>query len=328
MSNNNRRMLAAFLSLFVLGASAVHAQPTDSRPVIKILVGYAPGGPFDPLSRIVAQGLSEALKQNVIVEFKPGASGLIATDFVRIAAPDGLTLLLAPSPFVSTPLMMRKPSYDPVTDFAAVGSVATFATVVVAGPNLSFNTMQELVAAAKADPNLVSFGTPGVGGPAHLAGELLQTVTKSKMTHVPYKGSSAVLPDLMAGRITFTFQAPAGLKEMVAAQRVKALAVVGSTRRLPDLPNVPTMAEVGIPGFEEVGGWAGLVAPLKTPAAVINRINEALQVALKNPQTLERFRGIGAVPTGGTVKDFETFVAQDGKRWAAIIKAANIPLND
>jgi tripartite-type tricarboxylate transporter receptor subunit TctC len=109
---------------------------------------------------------------------------------------------------------------------------------------------------------------------------------------------------------------------------VLALAVVGSTRRLPDLPNVPTMAEVGIPGFEEVGGWAGLVAPLKTPAAVMNRINEAMQVALKNPQTLERFRGIGAVPTGGTVKDFETFVAQDGKRWAAIIKAANIPLND
>lgn len=318
------------LTTFLFASGAVQAQsspPPDTRP-IRILVGYAPGGPFDALSRIVAQGLSEAIKQNVIVEFKPGASGLIAIDAVKNATPDGQTLLLAPSPFVSTPLMMAKPPYDPVTDFTAIGGVATFATVVITGPNAGINSMQDLINAARADATKVTYGSPGIGGPAHLSGELLQTVTRARMTHVPYKGSSAVLPDLMAGRITFTFQAPAGLKEMVAAQRVKALAVVGTTQRLTELPTVPTMAEAGVTGFEEVGGWAGLIGPAKLPAATVTRLATGLQAGLKTQPTQDRLRAISAMPTATSPAEFQSFIAQDGKRWGAIIKAANITLND
>lgn len=321
----SRRATLALLGALTLSSPVAMAQAFPRQPV-KVLVGYASGGPLDTVARIVAQGMAESLGQAVVVENKPGASGLIATDLVKQAAPDGYTILFAPSTYVVNPIMMTKITYDPIKDFAPISHLATLATVVITGADSKINSMRDLVAAAKAGPDAVSYASTGSGGPAHLSSELFQTQTGTRTTHIPFKGSAPAVSEVMAGRVTYMFHPTTGLKELITAGRVKPLAVAGTSQRLADYPDVPTMSEAGFPGYEDVGVWFGVLAPANTPAPVIARLNTAVQDALKRPATLERLKAVGAVPTGGSAAQFGSFLVRDVSRWTSIIKAANITM--
>ena len=325
MRASRRTAFAALAAFATLATGGTHAQTFPTQPV-KIVIGYASGGPLDTVARIVAQGMTEPLGQSVIVENKPGASGMIATEFVKRAAPDGYTIFFAPSTYVVNPILSPKVPYDPVKDFAPISHLATLATVMVTAPESRINSVRDLVAAAKAEPGVLSYGSTGVGGPAHLSGELFLTQTGTQMIHVPFKGSAPALVEVMAGRVSYMFHPTTGLKELVQAGRVKPLAVAGTAQRLSDYPEVPTMAEAGFPGYEDVGVWFGVLAPANTPAPVIARLNAAVQSALKAPATLDRLKAVGAVPTGGTPAQFQEFIARDVARWTTIIKAAKITM--
>jgi tripartite-type tricarboxylate transporter receptor subunit TctC len=320
----------ALTALAIAGASggwsSAFAQSYPSRP-IKMVVGFASGGPLDTATRIIAQDLSSTLGQPVVVENRAGASGQIATDTVARAAPDGYTLLSTASTFIVNPILMTKVSSDPIKDFVAVAHFASLPTILIVPPDSKANSVRDLVNMAKADPGAVTFGSAGNGGPAHLAGELLASTTGTKMTHIPFKGAAPALLEVMAGRISFSFYTMSGLKDQLDAKKVKALAIT-APRRHPDFPDVPTMTEAGFPGFDEVGAWFGIVAPAGTPAPVVARLNDAINKALAKPQTKDRINGLGAIPTGGPPEAFKAFLEKDLVRWSKVIKAAGIKASE
>lgn len=321
-----RRSIIGLFAATAFGAGTpAYSQSFPAQP-IKVVIGYAAGGPLDTVARIIAQGMSESLGQTVFVENRTGASGLISTEYVKHAAPDGYTILFVPSTYVVNPIMMEKVTYDPAKDFAPISHLATLATVMITAQDSPINSVRDLVDAAKARPGEVSFGSTGSGGPAHLAGELFQNQTGTKTIHVPFKGSAPAVAEVIAGRVTYMFHPTTGLKELVEGKRVKPLAVTGSTTRLAEYPNTPTMAEAGFPGYEDVGVWFGVIAPAKTPPNVIDRLNTAVVAALKRPATLERLKAVGAVPTGGTPAEFQDFIVRDVARWTTIIRAAKITM--
>lgn len=313
--------LAAAAALLAQATAFAQGWPEQS---IKAVIGYPPGGPLDIVTRIVAQAMTESLGRPVIVENRAGASGWIATQQVAQAAPDGYTLMFVPSTFVVNTLLLEQVRYDPVADFAPVANLATLATVVVAGPASKANSLRELIALAKASPGTVTYGSSGTGGPAHLASEMLQMQTGAAMVHVPFKGTAPALAEVLAGRVTFLFNGVPGLREHAAAGRLRLLAISGVARRHPQLPDVPTMAEAGFPGFEDVGIWFGVVAPRGTPAPVVARLNAAVNRAVARPEVVERLVPVGAVATGGSPEEFADFLRRDVERWSRIIRSAGI----
>lgn len=288
---------------------------------IKLLVGFAAGGPLDVYTRVLAQDLSVGLGQTVVVENRAGASGQLATDAVAQAEPDGYTLLSTASTFIVNPILMNRPKPDPLKDFVAVSHTAVLPTVLVVAQDSAANSVQDLVKMARGTH--VTYASAGTGGPAHLAGALLAHTTGTAMTHVPFRGAAPAIAEVMSGRVTFTFYTMSGLKEFVAAKRVKPLAITAATRH-PDFPNVPTMTEVGISGFDHVGAWFGIVAPVGTPPAIVARLNATIDRSLAKPEVRERILGMGMVPVGGPPSAFKAFLEQDSARWTALIKAANI----
>jgi tripartite-type tricarboxylate transporter receptor subunit TctC len=317
--NITRRTLIA-LGIAGLGSSSAWPQAYPSKP-IKMLVGFAAGGPLDVYTRVLAQDLSIALGQQVLVENRAGASGQIATDAVAQAEPDGYTLLSTASTFIVNPILMNKPKPDPLKDFVAVSHTAVLPTVLVVAQDSPANSVQDIVKMARSSH--VSYASAGNGGPAHLAGALLAHSTGTEMTHIPFRGAAPAIAEVMSGRVTFTFYTMSGLKEYVAGKRVKPLAITAAKRH-PDFPNVPTMTEAGINGFDNVGAWFGIVAPAGTPAAVVARLNAAIDHSLSKPEVHERLVGMGMVPVGGSPSAFKSFLEQDSARWTALIKAANI----
>jgi tripartite-type tricarboxylate transporter receptor subunit TctC len=301
-------------------APLAQAQTYPTRP-IKLLIGFAAGGPLDTYTRVLAQDLSAALGQPVVVENRPGASGQIATDAVAQAEPDGYTLLSTASTFIVNPILMNKPKPDPLKDFVAVSHTAVLPTVLVVGQESVANSVQDLVKLARGSH--VTYASAGTGGPAHLAGALLAHSTGTQMTHVPFKGAAPAIAEVMSGRVSYTFYTMSGLKEYVAAKRVKPLAIT-ATQRHPDFPTVPTMTEAGIAGFDNVGAWFGIVAPAGTPAAVVARLNSAIDRSLAKPEVRDRLVGLSMVPVGGPPAAFKSFLEQDQVRWSALIKAADI----
>jgi tripartite-type tricarboxylate transporter receptor subunit TctC len=320
MSLHFTRRALAGAALACLLAPAALAQTYPNRP-IKLLLGFAAGGPLDTYTRVLAQDLSAALGQPVVVENRPGASGQIATDAVAQAEPDGYTLLSTASTFIVNPILMNKPKPDPLKDFVAVSHTAVLPTVLVVGQESSANSVQDLVKLARGSH--VTYASAGTGGPAHLAGALLAHSTGTQMTHVPFKGAAPAIAEVMSGRVSYTFYTMSGLKEYVAAKRVKPLAIT-ATQRHPDFPTVPTMTEAGIQGFDNVGAWFGIVAPAGTPAAVVARLNSAIDRSLAKPEVRDRLVGMSMVPVGGPPAAFKSFLEQDQVRWSALIKAADI----
>jgi tripartite-type tricarboxylate transporter receptor subunit TctC len=317
-----RKALAALAAVCVLAGNA-GAQSYPTKPV-RILVGFAAGGPTDVIARVVAADLSLSLGQSFIVENRPGANAIIATEAVAHSAPDGYTLLFSSlSLLVNAILPETKARYDPFKDFAPICNAAVLPMVIVASPGIPVATMKELVALAKAKPGEVSYGTSGIGGSSHLAGAMLENATGTKMINVPFKGNGPALAEVMAGRVTFMFYPIVGIADQVAGKKLKVIAV-GTPVRHPDFPGIPTMSEAGFPGFEETAPWVGLLAPAGTPAAVVNRLADEMRQSLAKPQTQDRMKALGAVTVADTPAEFAAFLKKDHERWARVIKASGV----
>ncbi len=316
------KKLFAFLT-GIFAATAIHAQDYPAKPV-KFVVGFGAGGPTDVIARIVAQDLSVAMGQGFVVENRPGANAIIATEFVARSAPDGYTLLFSSlSLLVNAILLESKIKYDPFKDFAPVSNAAVLPMVVVTSPETKLGTMQELIARAKAKPGELSYGTSGHAGSTHLAGAMLETFTGTKMINVPFKGNGPALAEVMAGRVTFMFYPIVGIADQVAQNRLKVLAV-GTAQPHPDFPGVPTMDAMGLRGFEATAPWVGVLAPAGTPAAIVNRVSAEMRKSLAKPETQARMKQLGAITIADSPGEFAAFLRKDHERWAQVIKTSGV----
>ena len=310
----------------LLGAvltGGVAAQEFPTRP-IRILVAYTPAGATDILARAVGQKMSDAWGQPVIVDNRPGAAGNIGTELAAKAPADGYTLLMATAGTHGiNPGLYRKLNWDP-KDFTAVSLVAMVPNILVVNNALPVKTVKELVAYAKANPGKLSYGSPGNGSTAHLSMELLKSMTGIELVHVPYKGNAGVLADLMGGQIHATIDNIPPYLPQVKAGKIRALAVSPATRT-PAAPELPTIAETGVPGYEAVA-WFGLVAPAATPKPIIAKLATETQRILKLPDVRERITGLGADVVGNTPDEFNAFIKSELAKWAKVIKDAKVEL--
>ena len=322
-----KKLLLSFIAAAVLTATAfVSASAADNFPAkqIRLVVGFAAGGPTDVIARVLAKDMSTTLGQSVYVENKAGASSMIATREVKNAAPDGYTLLFSSLGLNVNPILLgEQAGFDPKTDFAPISNAATLPLVAVSAYDAPIRTMPELLKKARTKSGAVSFASSGSGGSGHLAGELLATLAKAKMLHVPYKGNGPALLEVMAGRVDYMFYPVIGIAENVTAKRINILAA-GTAKRLSQFPDVPTMSEVGFPGFEETAPWVGMLAPAKTPPAVVNRLNDAMVKALAKPDVKAQLENLGAVIVGDSPSAFSAYLKRDYDRWENVIKAAGI----
>jgi len=311
------------LLLLVLFSSVVHAQEYPAKPV-KLIVGFGAGGPTDVIARIVAQDLTTQTGQAFLVENRPGANAIIATEFVARSAPDGYTMLFSSlSLLVNAILPGSKVAYDPFRDFAPVSNAAVLPMVVVTSPETKINTMQELIARARAKPGELSYGTSGHAGSTHLAGAMLENFTGTKMINVPFKGNGPALAEVMAGRVTFMFYPAVGIADQVAQKRLKVLAV-GTREPWADFPGVPTLEEMGLHGFDATAPWVGVLAPGGTPPAIVNRVSAEMRRSLARPETQARMKQLGAITVADSPAEFAAFLKKDYERWAQVIKTSGI----
>ena len=296
---------------------AVAAQGAYPHKPIRMIVPYPPGGPTDVLGRIVAQKLSESLGQQVVVENRPGASGMIGSEIVAKAAPDGYTLLANASIHVINPSLYPKMSFDALRDFAPVSLIAQVPLILVVNPNLPVKSVQELIALGKAQPNLLNFGSSGNAAAPHLAGESFKIATGVQMQHVPYKGSAPALTALISGDVQLAFVNPVAIGQHVKSGRMRALAVAGA-RRSALMPDVPTLREAGVEGVE-VALWYGVLAPSATPTAVIHTLANGVIAAANTPAVKQRLLEQGAEPVGSTPEEFGKTFREEVARWAEVV---------
>jgi tripartite-type tricarboxylate transporter receptor subunit TctC len=314
--------LAANAATLPLAATAARAQTFPSR-VVKLVVGFPPGGGADLASRIVAGGLSDIWQQQVIVENRPGAGARIALDAVAHAAPDGYTLLLAPgSPLVQR-LLFSHLTFDPDADFAPVSLIGTYPDIIVVPNSSPFHTLQEFIAYGRANPGKISWASPGVGTVPHLAGELFKHMAGIEMTHVPYRGvTEGLMSDFIAGRLDLMFNTTGSLLQPLRGKQVRGLAVT-SAHRFVDEPELPTVAECGLSGYD-VTSWYGLYVPAKTSPDVIRKINADMVAMLAKAAVKEKFKPLGVQARSSTPAELAARNAADAALWRPIIKAANI----
>jgi tripartite-type tricarboxylate transporter receptor subunit TctC len=317
------RMGIAALAALLLGASASHAQDFPSKP-IRIIVPYTAGGSSDYVARTVAARLQENLKNPVVVENKPGGNAQIGCDYVAKSAPDGYTLLLAGlTTHAAAPALYKKLPYDPIRDFAPITNVIESPLVVVVHPDVAANSLREFVSLAKANPGKLNYGSAGVGNTLHLAGEMFRMTTGTELVHVPYKGASQALGDLLGGRIQVMFDLPQTPLANIQAGKLRPLAVTGS-ERLALLPNVPTTAEAGVPAFT-FGTWIGLVAPAGTPPAILTRLHAEIVKAATQTDVKEAFAKMAMLVAPSESPDaFAKKIQLETDRLAKVIRAAGI----
>jgi tripartite-type tricarboxylate transporter receptor subunit TctC len=318
---NCKKLLATLaLSLMAL-AGAARADYPDR--VIRLVVPFAPGGVTDTSGRLIAEGLSKRLGHQVIVENKPGASGNIGTQVVAASSPDGYTLVLAfDGTMVINPHVFAKIPFDTLKDFAPVGKIGDATLIIVSHPSFPGKTLKELIDISKKEAKGVSYGTSGIGGTPHIAGELLNMKTGSKLVHIPYKGGGQAMADALGGNVPLVYTAVAGAINHVKAGKLTAIAVSSRTRS-PSMPDTPTFIEAGIPDFE-VSSWVGILAPAKTPRTVVEKLNRELNALLASPEIIERLAGLGIVATPGSPEQFGEQMKTDLGRYGAVVKAAGI----
>lgn len=312
--------MALALALLLSVAASPQAQDYPNRPV-KIVVPYPAGGSNDVIARILAQRLSEDLKQQFIVENRAGANGNVGAASVATGDADGYTLLLtAPGPLTINQTLYSKLPFDPSKDFSPVALVASVPIVLMVHPDVKAANVKELIALAQAQPGKLNFGSSGIGSTNHLAGELLKRMGKVDIVHVAYKGAAPAMNDLIGGHIPIMFDnMPAALPQ-VSGKKVRALAVAGE-KRAAAMPNVPTVAESGLPGFE-ASAWFGLVAPAKTPPAVLAKLTDAVNKALASPDLVKRFKELGAEPGTSSGAAYGAFLQAETGKWADVIRAS------
>lgn len=322
--NRVRLLLLAGVTFAAIGTLQLsHAQASFPNKSIRLVVPFAPGGVTDTSGRLIAENLSKRLGQQVYVENKPGASGNIGTAQVASAEPDGYTLVLGfDGTMVINPHVFEKVPFDTVKDFAPIGKIGNAILILVANPALTAKTLSEVVELSKKQNGGLSYGTSGIGGTPHIAGELLNQQSGAKLLHVPYKGGGQALIDVQGGTIPLVYTAVAGAYQLVNTGRVVPIAV-SSAQRAPSLPNVPTFIESGLKDFV-VDSWVGIFAPAKTPQDVIARLNDALNQVLKDPEVIAKLNTLGITASPGTPAAFAAEIKQDLSRYGAIVKAAGI----
>lgn len=312
--------VALFSSLTALPAAAAF----PDKPV-HIIVPFAPGGGTDMISRLVGDGMSHELGQPVIVENKPGAGTTIGMDHVAKSAPDGYSLVMATFAHAINPSLLPKLPYDTNTAFAPVILIGHSPSVLVVKPNSPYKTIKDVIDAAKANPKKLTYASQGVGTSAHLSGELLESLAKVDMTHVPYRGAGPALNDLLGGHVDMMFGTAAAVASHLNAGTLRALGVT-TAERSPALANVPTLAESGVPGYV-LDSWYGLYAPAGTPADVIERLNAAAKKAVRTESFRQKVQNEGLVITAGTPEQFAQYINAEQARWAKVIKENHITVN-
>lgn len=314
--------LACALALAVPVAAAAQAFPT--KPV-KIIVTYPPGGGADMMARLVAPRMAESLGQPVVVENKPGASGQIGAGEVARAAPDGYTLMLDAANFAVNPGLYPKLPYDPAKAFAPIGVLALYPNMLVVTPSFAPKSVKELVDLAKAKPGTVAFASSGNGSAQHLAGELFKQKAGVDLQHIPYKGGGPALNDVIGGQVPVFFANVASGLAHVKGGKLRALALTGG-KRIAALPDTPTMAEAGVPGYE-VYEWNAIFAPAGTPAPVVAKLADALAKAMASPEVRERVAALGGEIAGYGPKDAEKFIREQTELWGRVVKAGQIKVD-
>ena len=323
MESSRRRILQlAGAAAFAPWALPARADTYPSR-VVKLTVGFPPGGGADLASRIVAGGLTDLWNQQVIVENKPGAGARLALDAVAHAAPDGYTMLLAPGSPLVQPLLFSTLTFDPAKDFAPVSLVGTYPNIIVVPNSSQFQKLEEFIAYAKANPGKISWASPGVGTVPHLAGELFKHMTRIEMTHVPYRGvTEGLMSDMIAGRLDLMFNTTGSLLQPVRSKQLRGLAVT-SAKRFQDEPELPTVAESGVPGYD-VSSWYALYLPAKTPPDIIAKVNADAIAMLSQPAIKAKFEPLGILAQGSTPAELVAKNVGDVALWGPIIKEADI----
>jgi tripartite-type tricarboxylate transporter receptor subunit TctC len=316
---------AAGIALCVLGAAAAQAafaaESYPSRPV-RLIVPYAAGGNADIVGRIVAEGLTRRLGQQVIVDNRPGAASVIGTELAVRAPADGYTLLLVASTFAVNPSLVPKLPYDTLKDLVPISLVGQTPQVLVVTPALPVNSMQEFIAYAKARPNTLNYGSTGIGSTANMAGALLNQMAGIQLVHVPYKGTAQSLTDVIAGHLHVAIPSMTSSIAHIRAGKIKALGVT-SSKRSSQLPDVPTIAEAGVPGYQAVI-WNGVLAPAGTPKPVLDRLSRELAAAMRSPEARARYGAMGAETIGSTPEEFAKFIRAEIEQYAKVIKAAGL----
>lgn len=308
---------AALAGMLVVAGSAALAQAYPSRP-IRIISIFPPGGGNDILCRAVAQKLTENLKQQVFVENRAGANGIIGTEVAARSAPDGYTITLIPSGHAVNATLYRKLPYDSIKDFTPITLAGTSPLVVALHPLIPVKSVKELVALARVRPGQISYGTAGVGSSGHLAGALFESMTGTTLAHIPYKGMSLAVTDVIGGQVYMTFGTSLSVVPHVRSARLRALAVTGA-QRSPALPDLPTVAESGVPGYE-ASLWYGFVGPARMPAEIVQRLNAEIAAALGAPEVRERLASQGVDARSSTADEFARLLVSDLDRWAKVVQ--------
>ncbi len=321
-------MLVRRLALVVVAATVAAglswqalAQQYPSRPV-RIISPFPPGGGNDALCRIVAPRLSENLKQQVIVDNRAGANGIVGTEVAARSAPDGYTIVLIPSGHAVNASLYKKLPFDSIRDFTPITLVASSPLVLAVHPSLPVKNVKDVIALARARPGQLTYVSSGVGASGHLGGALFETLTHTKMVHIPYKGMALAITDLMSGQVTMTFGTSLSVVPQVRSGRLRALATTG-TKRSPALPDLPTVAEAGVPGYE-ASLWYGFVGPARMPTEIVNRLHSAIVSVLQLPEIRERLASQGVDPQYNTPEEFAKLLVSDLDRWAKLVQRAGV----
>jgi len=316
-------MAALAMAFAAMLASPAAAQSWPTKPV-KIVVPFGPGGPADVYARIVGQGLTEALGQQFIIENKPGAGALIGTEIVAKAPPDGYTLLMMSNTHTVNETLFAKKPYQLMRDLVPVAPVNSSDLAMVVHPSVPAKTLQEFIALAKAQPGKLSYASSGPGTPYHMAGELFKSMSGTDILHVPHKGSAEARNDVMGGHVQMMFDAVTAMKGSIDAGEVRALATTG-LQRSAVMPNVPTVNESGVPGYEATI-WLGIMAPKDTPKEIVDRLNAEIARIIARPAIRDAWAKQGAVPMTMTPEQFGAFLTKDIDKWAKVIKTAGIDI--
>ena len=312
---------AVLTGLALTLCSAAYAQSYPSRPV-RLIVPYPPGGATDIIARGVAEKAGQTLGQQVVVDNRGGGGQIIGTDLVAKAVPNGYTILLPSVTHSINPGLQPKLPYDSIRDFSAVSLLASGANVLVVHPSVAARSTKEMIALLKSRPGQINYASSGNGSGGHLAAELFKTMTGTDMTHVPYKGGGPAYVDLIAGQVSLMFTSPVATLPHVKSGKLRALATTGA-KRSSAMPDLPTIAEAGLPGYEATL-WYGILAPAGTPAVIVNMLHKHVVGAVSQPDLRERLGALGVDIVGSTPAEFSTHIQRETAKWAKVIKAANI----
>ncbi len=314
-------LLCGLISLACLTASAAEADNYPSRP-IKLVVGFAPGGSSDTVARILAPRLAELLKQSVVIDNRPGAGGNIASDYLIKAPADGYTVMLGTIGSLAVNQHLNKLSYNPITDMAPLSMAVVFTNILVVNANSNIRTLDDYVRLGKMPNSTLSFGSSGIGSSGHLAGELLKSAAGLNNQHVAYRGGAPAMNDLLGDVLPSIFSSPTDALQFIQAGKLRAIATTGS-KRLEAMPQLPTIAEAGYPGFEATN-WYAFTAPLRTPPEIVQKLNAAIVSALHEAGVVAQLRKLGLDPLATTPDETARFMRKESDKWGALVRKAGI----